>query len=503
MNEIRKFDVWIGAVFALLVALVAYFSFRVGVGSPRFSYTLDDPFIHLRLSQEIARGHYGINPSEFSSPSSSILWPFLLVPFIATALAIYAPLAINVVCLLAFAWVAYRAFQGGPAAAIKVIALVLATNSLGLVFTGMEHSLQLLLTVICAAGLLQEVQTDKIPKWLIAALILQPLIRYENFGITLAIATFLFFRGHRKEALVAIVIPAIVAIGFSLFLHSLGLGFLPNSIVAKTNSLQGSALTRMLVALQDNMAQNRLLFRFEASLAFLCLISFKKCQWVGVVACAVLIMHLLVGKYGWFDRYEQYVNAFLLVLALQAEVAVWKGTERIYFIALGIFASLWFGFPSAEQYMFRAKAIPIDAANISNQQLQMHRFTNDFWRKPVGVNDLGWVSWDDPNYVLDLWGLGSASALKLRLGHSGKDVRWMDDICKSHNVKLCMLFHQWFPYVPPNWVEAGKLIRGHGGQMDEVYFLVTDPRYLPEVRADMAKFAQTLPPGAKIIVNPN
>ena len=46
-----------------------------------FTYTLDDPYIHLRLAENISQGHYGINPSEYSAPSSSILWPFLLVPF--------------------------------------------------------------------------------------------------------------------------------------------------------------------------------------------------------------------------------------------------------------------------------------------------------------------------------------------------------------------------------------------------------------------------------------
>ena len=41
-----------------------------------FTYSLDDAYIHLSLAQNISAGHYGINLSEYSAPSSSIIWPF-------------------------------------------------------------------------------------------------------------------------------------------------------------------------------------------------------------------------------------------------------------------------------------------------------------------------------------------------------------------------------------------------------------------------------------------
>jgi hypothetical protein len=43
-----------------------------------FIYGLDDPYIHLALSERITRGEYGINPGEIASPSSSVIYPFLL-----------------------------------------------------------------------------------------------------------------------------------------------------------------------------------------------------------------------------------------------------------------------------------------------------------------------------------------------------------------------------------------------------------------------------------------
>ena len=46
-----------------------------------FTYTLDDPYIHLELAKNIFGGNHGINITEFSAPSSSIIFPFLLAPF--------------------------------------------------------------------------------------------------------------------------------------------------------------------------------------------------------------------------------------------------------------------------------------------------------------------------------------------------------------------------------------------------------------------------------------
>src|SRR5687767_4911056 len=60
------------------------------------TYALDDAYIHLALAERIAAGHYGINANEFSAPASSVIWPFLLVPFSPFRVAEYVPLALNV-----------------------------------------------------------------------------------------------------------------------------------------------------------------------------------------------------------------------------------------------------------------------------------------------------------------------------------------------------------------------------------------------------------------------
>src|SRR3954471_11916641 len=64
----------------------------------RLGYTLDDPYIHLALAERIALGHYGINLGEVTAPSSSILWPFLLLPGVGTAWHAWLPLGLGLAC---------------------------------------------------------------------------------------------------------------------------------------------------------------------------------------------------------------------------------------------------------------------------------------------------------------------------------------------------------------------------------------------------------------------
>ncbi|MCD6587216.1 MAG: hypothetical protein J7K88_01555, partial [Candidatus Fermentibacteraceae bacterium] len=132
-------------VTVLVVALVIPAGFILHANNGQFVYTLDDPYIHLALAENIAGGHYGINSSEFAAPSSSVLWPFLLVPFSALSYAYLLPVFFNAVFSLLTVVLLSR-FYGQGGMLLSVVS-VFAFNLTGLVYTGMEHSLQLLAVV--------------------------------------------------------------------------------------------------------------------------------------------------------------------------------------------------------------------------------------------------------------------------------------------------------------------------------------------------------------------
>src|SRR2546425_3180819 len=157
-----------------------------------FTYTLDDPYLHLSLAENIAAGHYGINRDDVAAPSSSVLWPYLLAPFSVLPFGHLVPLLLNYVASLGTIALLRRIITtslGGAQERLKneVVAmllafLVLAANLVGLAFTGMEHSLQVLVSVALVAGLIEESTTGRGPWWLPLAIVAGALLPYENLA---------------------------------------------------------------------------------------------------------------------------------------------------------------------------------------------------------------------------------------------------------------------------------------------------------------------------------
>src|SRR5690606_5192818 len=132
---------------------------------------------------------------------------------------------------------------------------------------------------------------------------------------------------------------------------------------------------------------------------------------LGLVAVLVLVM--LLGRMDSYARYEVYALCAIglgLVHLLQSELRQLL-TSRMRTLILGVGLCLLGA--SLGPYVFATT--PQGARNIDRQQHQMHRLVTECWRMPVAVNDLGWVSFRNDHYVLDLWGLGSETARKARL----------------------------------------------------------------------------------------
>src|SRR4030095_8476487 len=226
------------AVLALIV--IAEFICILIFNSGHFIYTLDDPYIHLALAERIRNGHYGINFTEFSAPSSSIIWPFILAPFTNTILEIYTPFIINLISAVGTLFVFWMIVEKSiliestkiktNTIAVFLLLLLLGTNIVGLIFTGMEHSLQLFFVAIITWGLISETQ-DQRPRFVLPlAILIAPLVRYEDLAISLAALLYLFLRRYYKlSAFLALGLIVLVG-GFSIFLLNLGLMPLPTSV---------------------------------------------------------------------------------------------------------------------------------------------------------------------------------------------------------------------------------------------------------------------------------
>src|SRR5579863_5573742 len=67
------------ALIALWVTVGRLYVLCVRADNGHFVYVVDDPYIHMAIAKNLAaHGVWGVTPYQFSSSSSSIIWPLLL-----------------------------------------------------------------------------------------------------------------------------------------------------------------------------------------------------------------------------------------------------------------------------------------------------------------------------------------------------------------------------------------------------------------------------------------
>src|SRR5688572_9025460 len=148
----------------LPLALIIYSGLR-GTGGV-FTYPVDDTYIHLKIAQNLAEnGSWGINPGEFNSASSSILYTLLLAGLIKIfGAAIYLPLIINIIAgtillFLTWKWLARQGVLPGTQFIILLLVILFIPLPV-LMLSGMEHVLQCLFAFLFIRYFLSWSQND-------------------------------------------------------------------------------------------------------------------------------------------------------------------------------------------------------------------------------------------------------------------------------------------------------------------------------------------------------
>lgn len=448
-------------------------------------YTLDDPYIHIDLARRIFSGHYGINPHEFSAPSSSIIWPFLLAPFTPLGNAmLLVPFALNVMLsFLTFSLFSQLVHGVRPGHKLLILGgWFLATNFYGLIFNGMEHCLQIYLVTVIAMGVLHKefhgVAVTSMKVYL--AILVLPLVRYEGLAISLPVLFYLLCKGERlKPVICGVGLIAAVAL-FSLFLSHLGLGYLPSSVIAKSDTTGLSSIVMNVVGQFEKYGWIML------ALMVMCAVMPDRKLFV-LMLLVVTGLHALFGKNGWFGRYEIYWLTFLGVFFIYACLRHLK--ERTVAIIFGLLPLAF------AQLVYTTLATPLASAAIYNQQYPMSQIAQRL-NAPVAVNDLGLVALNSRQYVLDLWGLGNLEALKLRKSSSGPD--WIKGLMERNNVHYAFVYDEWFSEHPDNWIKVGDLhmqIPKIATAFSDVAFYATDATSAQTLREVMQDYASEHPTG--------
>lgn len=500
-------------------------------------YSLDDPYISLALSQHIAHGHYGLNANEASSPSSSILFPFLLAPFtwlprqewvpaILNALAACATAALIAVevCRLGIVTGPDRAARG----AWLTVAVCIAFNAIGLVYTGLEHSFHVLTSVAVIVGLGRVMEGERVPPWLVIAIVMLPLWRFEGLALAgLSIGALAILK--RWQAVLMAGLGVGVTTGaFAAAMRARGLPILPNSVLLKSDvarqALDGSPgfltmpgiLLRKAVGCIETpeawpviilillVAAHPLLRAFPARLPVLrgtYRMNIGREALFAAVIVGALGSHVLCGSWGWFARYECYAvatGAIGAIIVWHQSIAALVLRGSLALIAVSIAILLCVG----NVYVDSTLRTPEASLGIFEQQYQMHRFVVDFYKRAVGVNDLGWVSYSNPNYVLDLAGLGSQST-RIALLSRSSNPGWMGPLVEAHNVGLVMIYDSWFVgQLPKQWRRLAVLTSDQHltVSVDSVSFYATSTASIADAIQALRAFSPTLSAGTHLTV---
>ena len=501
--------------FFLFVNFAAIITATYYLCGNNFFYNLDDPYISIGLAKNIALGHYGLSLEEFSSPSSSIIWPFLLAPFSFLPQFDLVPLFLNIFfsflsllilekCLIASFANNYKKYQ--IYCSISLVAFSIGLNLVGTAITGLEHSLQTLIVITCAYGIISFFRDGSIRSWFILAIFLSPLVRYELFSICTICCVLIFFRGKKLSAVIIFLLSIITPVIFSLFLKENGLSYLPNSVLVKMFIQKHLSIPILTNIMYDSGTV--LFFFILISVYNLYGRHLNKEEKILVISVVAIICGQMVFGNNSMARYSVYTLAFsipILIFANRKLIKKYFSNGNKFVESLRIFVGiLCCLFPFAYSGFYNS---PIASRTTHLQQHQMTAFVRDFYKQPVAVNDIGYINFYQKNYVLDLVGLDNEQTRKFvmfedhRFGNN-----WMELHVKKHNIGLAMIYSDWFGgYIPLSWKLLGSLcIPKHVSFPYKdawrcVDFYSTQPENNARVLSLMKEFSKTLPKDVEMI----
>ena len=528
----RRLVVAVSIVLLLILAAILVAIIQLCGG--HLIYSLDDPYISLSLGWHIGHGHYGINAGEAASPASSVLYPFLLAAFAWTSWQEWVPLVANALAAVgtgaAFAAAICRygiVTRGSQVAraTVLIVTLCIAIDTIGLVFVGLEHSLHALTSVLVVLGMARALEEDRVPPWLLAAIVLLPLWRFEGCALALLAILALALSGQARAASIALCAVAASLGTYAAAMHALGLPLLPSSVLSKSaiakDVVEGSAGP---VVLLRQIAHNLWSSLNPQALPVFVLIAlalarpalrawrsdeagteawslWRETLFAGVVAGA-LIAHILFGSWGGFVRYAPYAiaaGAAGAIVLWRHSIATFFARAEPLFDAAGVLAMLCAG----QVYLAATILTPVAARGVYEQQYQMHRFAADIYRRAVAVQDLGWVSYRNPNYVLDVWGLGSEEARRAR-ARERTDPEAIVRLVQRRHIDLVMA-NDLTGRVPPDWCLVGELRTPHyiAAELTTLGFYTTTPDAVEYAVASLHRLARELISGTTLTIFDN
>jgi hypothetical protein len=506
-------------------------------------YTLDDAYIHMAMAKNLAQYNiYGVTEYEFSSSSSSPLWTLSLA-FVTSMVGVYEvlPFLLNLLLGLAILVILYvllrRSAVSSMTIAVILLAIIFATPIPALVFSGMEHLLHILLTILFLWLFAHIITGERnsfpntvyILFFLLAAALV--LVRYESYALLVISFFFFLLRGQWKMAggiCAAGVLPLATYQAISI---AHGWSWLPNSVLIRTgiantgtgiSSGHFSALSSSIIRLYSmlsnfisNMGSGLHLVALIVLACTFLLFSMNRMSsfWrQHTVMTAVFIFaalaHLMFGHIGHFFRYEAYlITTGLFVFAccipkvtpifIPESAGGWRRALTWSFIGISfILTFTLLTIRSKDSLVLTSVA----SRNIFEQQYQMGTFLQRYYpNTSIAVNDIGAVSFLSHVHLLDLVGLASIDVLHLmRTGEY--DAGHIQALCNKCGVRIAIVYDSWLQRIANQgtqlpWLKVGewRIFNNIVCSDDIVSFYAVQPSEQEKLILNLQDFSLVLP----------
>jgi len=474
-------------IFTVFIGFYFIYGFSITQGNA-LVYPLDDVYIHLAIAKNFGeQGFWSINPGDFDSGSSSILYTLILSLLIKLfGDNLYYPMIINVLAGYGTVFWVYRFFKDFFSEKLLKIGMFISVLSMlyVMVLLGMEQTIHMMLSVIALYYIKQNEQSGYAAKdylKLILVILLLGMVRFESMFFVTALTAILIINKRIKEGIGVLLIGFLPIVVFGLISIQCGGYFFPNSVLIKGNYPDGNILMSIWMIFKKGILMNVSFYKLFL-FPFICIAlylfdNYKNKGLLAIVKNEVFIwlvvsVALMQSLFGLIKiRYENYIMIMLYVVVISISGKYLKIPKKITLKQSRI-QQLFFGsfvcFVAVGVYLvfYSHFALRVASKNIQEQQLEMSRFLHDYYKgQKVIANDIGAISYFSEVDLLDIVGLGSTDVTHFFVDNKGleesefnnKFHKFLEDYAKENQYKVAIIYPGWFPNDPPkDWIAVAS-----------------------------------------------
>lgn len=481
-------------ILSLLSSFILYFiilgemCYSIVESLGKLTYPLDDTYIHMAISKNLAEyGTWGINPHEFSSASSSPLFTLLLaLYFFLFGVNELAPLIINIIIslfLIYFVWDFFKNKISNLTVFFLLSSIIIFTPLPNMSIIAMEHILHALLSLLYIFVLWKitsgECEKKNIISYVIISFFL-PISRYEGLFLIIGGGIILLFKQKYKLSLLSFIAAALSVSIIGIYFIYNGGTFFPYSVIVKSNLAEQTFWAKIIPfkSILNNFIWNKwsrvyltcfiILIAFSLFTQFVIMFRKRKIDGVTYVIFAFLInlfLYISFARFGWLNRYEAFLFPMVLSLFFYSVYQLYpfliKNITLKKKMLLCLMMGLFLLYPLirlTQRSVFNYICIKRGSEEIYYQQYQTAKFIKKYYEnQSVGINDIGYPSFFSNSYIVDMFGLGNkniALSKKLSEEYLTKVIRTE---LKKKNVNVIFIYKNWFePNVYKGYTEIGS-----------------------------------------------